>query len=259
MLAPRGPLYHRSCSAGSDRELRPDPRGRPRLRPGLNAVTGETGAARRSSRRRSGSCSARRVTPATSARARRRPTSRPSSTRRRELDDRARGPRRARPAGRRGSSLRAGVRRRTTRAYAWAGPSAGGPRDARRAPARHVRSVRAAPAGRPHQLDVLDAFVGDEQLRRRADLGPPWRELLAARRRRSRRGAAAGGTPRRARRARCTYRGHRARDEDACLPTRAAPSRHRSPRLPRQPPKRSTRRPGGLAGAAERMAEAARA
>lgn len=35
-----------------------------------------------------------------------------------------------------------------------------------------------------HQLDVLDAFSGEEQLRRRADLGRAWRDLLAARRRR---------------------------------------------------------------------------
>jgi DNA repair protein RecN (Recombination protein N) len=35
-----------------------------------------------------------------------------------------------------------------------------------------------------HQLDVLDAFVGEEQLRRRAELQRAWRELLAARRRR---------------------------------------------------------------------------
>jgi DNA repair protein RecN (Recombination protein N) len=34
-----------------------------------------------------------------------------------------------------------------------------------------------------YQLDVLDAFVGDEQRRRRADLRRAWRELLAARRR----------------------------------------------------------------------------
>jgi len=32
------------------------------------------------------------------------------------------------------------------------------------------------------QLDVLDAFAGDEQLRRRAELGRSWRALLAARR-----------------------------------------------------------------------------
>jgi DNA repair protein RecN (Recombination protein N) len=34
-----------------------------------------------------------------------------------------------------------------------------------------------------YQLDVLDAFAGDEQLRRRADLRRAWRELTAARRR----------------------------------------------------------------------------
>jgi DNA repair protein RecN (Recombination protein N) len=35
-----------------------------------------------------------------------------------------------------------------------------------------------------YQLDVLDSFVGDEQLRRRAALRAAWRELAAARRRR---------------------------------------------------------------------------
>jgi DNA repair protein RecN (Recombination protein N) len=35
-----------------------------------------------------------------------------------------------------------------------------------------------------HQLDVLDAFVGEEQLRRRTELQRAWRGLLAARRRR---------------------------------------------------------------------------
>ncbi|HXV33071.1 MAG TPA: AAA family ATPase [Gaiellaceae bacterium] len=35
-----------------------------------------------------------------------------------------------------------------------------------------------------HQLDVLDAFVGEEQLRRRGELRRAWRDLLAARRRR---------------------------------------------------------------------------
>ena len=34
-----------------------------------------------------------------------------------------------------------------------------------------------------YQLDALDAFAGAEQLRRRAELGGAWRELLAARRR----------------------------------------------------------------------------
>src|SRR5204863_8535078 len=34
-----------------------------------------------------------------------------------------------------------------------------------------------------YQLDVLDAFVGEEQLRRRAESRAAWRDLLAARRR----------------------------------------------------------------------------
>ena len=38
--------------------------------------------------------------------------------------------------------------------------------------------------GRPlYQLDVLDAFIGEEQLRRRRDAGLAWRELAAARKR----------------------------------------------------------------------------
>ncbi len=36
-----------------------------------------------------------------------------------------------------------------------------------------------------YQLDVLDSFCGDEQLRRRAELRPAWRELTAARKRRA--------------------------------------------------------------------------
>jgi DNA repair protein RecN (Recombination protein N) len=44
-----------------------------------------------------------------------------------------------------------------------------------------------------HQLDVLDAFAGEEQLRRRGELQRAWRELLAARRRREELAAAAAG------------------------------------------------------------------
>jgi DNA repair protein RecN (Recombination protein N) len=44
-----------------------------------------------------------------------------------------------------------------------------------------------------HQLDVLDAFAGEEQLGRRAELGRAWRELAAARRRHAElEGSAAG-------------------------------------------------------------------
>ena len=44
-----------------------------------------------------------------------------------------------------------------------------------------------------HQLDVLDAFVGEEQLRRRSELQRAWRELVAARRRREELAGAAAG------------------------------------------------------------------
>ncbi|MGH3011349.1 MAG: AAA family ATPase [Gaiellaceae bacterium] len=44
-----------------------------------------------------------------------------------------------------------------------------------------------------HQLDVLDAFAGEEQLRRRSELQHAWRELLAARRRRDELAGAAAG------------------------------------------------------------------
>jgi DNA repair protein RecN (Recombination protein N) len=43
------------------------------------------------------------------------------------------------------------------------------------------------------QLDVLDAFVGEEQLRRRAELAGTWRQLAAARRRRDELARAAAG------------------------------------------------------------------
>ena len=44
-----------------------------------------------------------------------------------------------------------------------------------------------------HQLDVIDAFAGEEQLRRRAELRGAWRELVAARRRRDELAGAAAG------------------------------------------------------------------
>ena len=44
-----------------------------------------------------------------------------------------------------------------------------------------------------HQLDVLDAFVGEEQLRRRAEHAQGWRRLLAARRHRDEVAQAAAG------------------------------------------------------------------
>jgi DNA repair protein RecN (Recombination protein N) len=72
-----------------------------------------------------------------------------------------------------------------TRAYAW------GRAAAREDVAAAVESVVAMSGqfeqrrlARPsYQLEVLDRFCGDEQLRRRADVRTAWREVLAARRR----------------------------------------------------------------------------
>ena len=44
-----------------------------------------------------------------------------------------------------------------------------------------------------HQLEVLDAFIGEEQLRRRVELQRAWRDLLSARRRRDELAGAAAG------------------------------------------------------------------
>src|SRR5712691_6816483 len=72
-----------------------------------------------------------------------------------------------------------------TRAYAWGRSVA---REDMAAAAERVIAMsgqyeqrRLARAS--YQLDVLDAFAGDDQLRRRADLRRAWRELGAARRR----------------------------------------------------------------------------
>jgi DNA repair protein RecN (Recombination protein N) len=72
-----------------------------------------------------------------------------------------------------------------TRAYAW-GRAA--PRDdvaaiAERLIAMSGQFEQRRLARASYQLDVLDAFCGDEQLRRRAEAGIVWRELQAARRR----------------------------------------------------------------------------
>ena len=74
-----------------------------------------------------------------------------------------------------------------------------------------------------HQLDVLDAFVGEEQLRRRAELQRVWSGLVAARRRRDElAGAAAGRAQRLAELAELVARteGMDAGDEDRLLAER---------------------------------------
>ena len=60
-----------------------------------------------------------------------------------------------------------------------------------------------------YQLDVLDAFVGEEQLRLRAQLRAAWRELGAARRRHDQLRGRCGGRGGAARGAACSRRGHR--------------------------------------------------
>ena len=78
-----------------------------------------------------------------------------------------------------------GVRRRAdSRLCVGSRGRARGRRRRGRAPDRDVRPVRAAAARAPaFQLDVLDAFCGDEQLERRREAATAWRELGAARRR----------------------------------------------------------------------------
>ena len=146
--------------------------------------------ARRSSRRRSASCSARAATPATSGPGATRPTSRPSSTCPDGIldDPELARDRRAAARGRdersspRGASSPTGARARTPGAAAC-------PREEL---ATLVERLSRCPGssssggsrGPSYQLDVLDAFAGEEQLRRRAELARAWRELTAARRRR---------------------------------------------------------------------------
>jgi DNA repair protein RecN (Recombination protein N) len=71
-----------------------------------------------------------------------------------------------------------------TRSYAWGRSAAR--EDVARAADRLIAmsgQFEQRRLARPsYQLDVLDAFVGDEQLRRRAELRTAWRELVAARR-----------------------------------------------------------------------------
>lgn len=71
-----------------------------------------------------------------------------------------------------------------TRAYAWGRAV---PREAVAALVERLLAMsgqfeQRRLARRSHQLDVLDSFVGEDQLRRRGDLARAWRELVAARR-----------------------------------------------------------------------------
>ena len=114
-----------------------------------------------------------------------------------------------------------------------------------------------------HQLDVLDAFVGEEQLRRRAELQRAWRELVAARRRRDElAGAAAGRAQRLAELAELVARteGIEAGDEDRLLAERGR-LRHVTELADAATAAAEALDPeqDGSPGAAARVAEAARA
>jgi DNA repair protein RecN (Recombination protein N) len=82
-----------------------------------------------------------------------------------------------------------------TRAYAWARTV---PREDLAAAVERLLSMSGQFEQRrltriPFQLDLLDAYVGDEQLRRRTELARAWRELVAARRRHEALAGAAAG------------------------------------------------------------------
>ena len=114
-----------------------------------------------------------------------------------------------------------------------------------------------------HQLDVLDAFVGEEQLRRRAELQRAWSGLVAARRRRDElAGAAAGRAQRLAELAELVARteGMDAGDEDRLLAERGR-LRHVTELADAATAGAEALDPEqeGSPGAAARVAEAARA
>jgi DNA repair protein RecN (Recombination protein N) len=114
-----------------------------------------------------------------------------------------------------------------------------------------------------HQLDVLDAFVGEEQLRRRAELQRAWSGLVAARRRRDElAGAAAGRAQRLAELAELVARteGIDAGDEDRLLAERGR-LRHVTELADAAAAGAEALDPEqeGSPGAAARVAEAARA
>ena len=114
-----------------------------------------------------------------------------------------------------------------------------------------------------HQLDVLDAFVGEEQLRRRAELQRAWSGLVAARRRRDElAGAAAGRAQRLAELAELVARteGIDAGDEDRLLAERGR-LRHVTELADAATAGAEALDPEqeGSPGAAARVAEAARA
>ena len=166
--------------------------------PGLTAITGETGAGKTILTQAVGCSSAPRATQGSSARPARRPTSRPSSTCPEGFfdDDELAALAELAPEDEPGLVLARRVfADGRTRAYAWGRAVA---REDLAAAAERLIAMSGQfeqrRLGRPsYQLDVLDAFVGDEQLRRRREARLAWRELAAARKRHDEltRGAAA--------------------------------------------------------------------
>ena len=158
------------------------------LAPGLNAITGETGAGKTILAQAIGLLLGARGDAAFVGPTATRPTSRSSSSRRRasSTTKRPRALAELRPEDEEGLVL---ARRvfpdGRTRAYAWGRSAA---REDVAAAAERLVAMSgqfeqrrlARPA---YQLDLLDGFAGEEQLRRRAALRAAWRELGAARRR----------------------------------------------------------------------------
>ena len=192
------------------------------LAPGLNAITGETGAGKTILAQAIGLLLGARATRPSSGPAPTRPTSRPSSTCRRGCSTRRASEALAelRPEGEEGLVLARRVfADGRTRAYAWGRARARGPRRGRRAAARDVRasSSSAGSPGPSYQLDVLDAFCGEEQQRRRAEARRPGASCGCAPppRRADPRRRGGGGAARRAARARRGHRGPGAGAEEA--------------------------------------------
>ena len=217
------------------------------LAPGLNAITGETGAGKTILAQAIGLLLGAKGDAAASGPARPRPTSRPSSTCPTGCSTRT-GSRRSPSCGPEDEDGLVLARRvfadGRTRAYAWG--RSGGPRGRGRGGERLIAmsgQFEQRRLARPaYQLDVLDAFAGDEQLRARASCGAAWRALGAARRRHDELSAT---RPPRRRGSRSCARSSRTRTASSpTTRTRCAPSASgsaTSPSWPRARPRRQRR------------------
>ena len=167
-------LRSRRAAQAADREPRPHPQAELELAPGSSRSTGETGAGRRSSPRRSACCSARTRDlcrrGGTGRRTSRRSSTFPTGSSTRTSRRSATCARRTRPV----SSSRGGSRRTGARARSPGGArSPARRRRCDRPPARAVRAVRAAPIDPPAYRSTCSAYLGPEQGVRRT--GGFWR------------------------------------------------------------------------------------